>query len=126
MKRLWAAGAIFVILAVLCTVGITTTSRLTEEISGTLNEISSAISSGDIGRANSLSQTVIEDWQRCHKTMSTYIPHNKLEEIDQTLATLPPLIETGNEDQAQAECARAVAQVKHIMDTELPTIDNVL
>ena len=126
MKRLWAAGAILVILIALCTVGITTTSRLTEEVSGALNEISAAISGGDIGRADSLSQTLVEDWHRCHKTMSTYIPHAKLEAIDQTLATLPPLLQTGNEDQAQAECARAIAQVRHIMDSELPTVDNVL
>lgn len=126
MKRVWVAAAIFVAVLGLCIFGLITTNKLTEDMSGRLNEMKSAEKSGNTSTALALSEAIIKDWHEYHMKMCMYMPHARLESIDQSLATLPPLISNGATDQFEAECERASAQIEHLKDTELPSLANIL
>ena len=65
-------------------------------------------------------------WEKYHKNLSMYIPHARLESIDQALTALPPLINYGVNDQFEAEYNRASLQIDRLKDTELPTLENFL
>ena len=126
MNRIWAAIVIIVMLVGMCIFGTVMTDRMTTDISTSLLKISDAIREGDSQKAESLSKSANKDWQKYHKRMSMYIPHDRLEEISQTMAVLPTMIVCGSNEDAQAECARAQEQIRHVFGTELPTMDNIL
>ena len=126
MKRVWVAAAIFIFVLGLCAYGLVTTSKLTEIMSGKLNEMKSEVKSGNTSTALALSESVINEWHGYHTKMCMYMPHARLEAIDQSLATLPALINSTNgTDQFEAECERASAQIEHLKDTELPSLANI-
>lgn len=127
MKRVWAAAALFIMILGICIWGLITTNMMTGSIYSRLNEIKSEVKSGNKSTATALSETAIHEWHEYHMKMCTYMPHSRLEAIDQSLAALPPLInsESGT-DQFEAECERAEAQIEHLKDTELPSLENIL
>ncbi len=126
MKRVWVALVIFLSVLGLCTFGLITTNQLTGAMSERLNEIKSEVKNGNTSTAIALSESAIKEWHEYHMKMCTYMPHARLESIDQSLATLPPLIASSNgTDQFEAECERASAQIEHLKDTEMPSIANI-
>lgn len=126
MKRVWVAAAIFLFILSLCIYGLITTNKLTETMSSRLNEIESKVRIGNKSGALKLSESTIKEWHEYHIKMCLYMPHTRLESIDQSLAALPPLINSSNgTDQFEAECERAAAQIEHLKDTELPTLANI-
>jgi hypothetical protein len=126
VKRVWVAAAIFLFLLSLCSYGLVTTNQLTETMSGKLNEIKAEVKIGNKNTAIALSESVIKEWHEYHMKMCMYMPHTRLESIDQSLAALPPLISSNNgTDQFEAECEKASAQIEHLKDTEMPSLANI-
>lgn len=126
MKRVWAAAAIFVVLVALCISGIALTVHMTDNTEDYLEQAQQAAENKDKDKASNLIDTITEKWRGYHKIMSTYIPHARLEAIDQTLALLGPSIKNEDYDSFLAECNRAESMINHLKDTEMPTADNVL
>lgn len=126
MNRLWAAGIIAAALTILCWFGYRETSNIASEMQNSLLQVKSCVQSGDTETALELAQETISDWQLYYGTISTFIQHSRLEDIDQTLAVLPPLIAYGTNDQFEAECDRASAQIGRLRDTEFPSLENIL
>ncbi len=126
MNRLWAAGAIFVLLAILCTAGLWVTNSYADDMTQILYEIRTEVQNGNTEHAYQESQKMLVTWEKYHKNLSMYIPHARLESIDQALAALPPLISYGTRDQFEAEYNRASLQIDRLKDTELPTLENFL
>lgn len=126
MKRVWVAAAIFLVVLGLCTYGLITTNKLTGNMSVRLDELKSDVKNGKTAAALALSESTIKEWHGYHMEMCMYMPHARLEAIDQSLAALPPLITSPNgTDQFEAECERASAQIEHLKDTELPSLANI-
>lgn len=126
MNRLWAAGVILVLLIALCITGLRVTNRYADDMSQSLYEIKTEMQNGNTEHAYQESQKMLVTWEKYHKNLSMYIPHARLELIDQALAALPPLINYGVNDQFEAEYNRASLQIDRLKDTELPTLENFL
>lgn len=125
MKRLWASAIILVVLIVLCVIGTITTSKITADLTNTVESAKKAAEKGDNSTAFVLSQKAVSDWHQKHEILCTYMPHTKLEAIDQTLAALPPLIHYGTIDQFSAECDRGVTQIEYLNESETPILQNI-
>ena len=126
MKRVWAATVIFVILLCLSICGIALTAHMTDNTEDYLEQAHQAAEMKDYKKASDLIETITQKWKGYHKIMSTYIPHARLEAIDQTLALLGPSIKDEDYNTFLPECSRAESMVNHLKDTEMPTADNVL
>ena len=126
MNRLWAAGVIIVLLVILCITGLRVTNSYADDMSQTLYEIKTEMQNGNTEHAYQESQKMLVTWEKYHKNLSMYIPHARLESIDQALTALPPPINYGVNDQFEAEYNRASLQIDRLKDTELPTLENFL
>lgn len=91
----------------------------------TVSSAKKAAESGDNETALTLSKKAVEDWHASHEILCTYMPHAKLEAIDQTLAALPMLSFYGTTDQFTAECDRGIAQINYLNESEIPAIQNI-
>jgi hypothetical protein len=125
MKRLWISVGIFVVLVTICTLGTLNTKQVSEEMIHTITSAKKAAENGNNETALSLSKKAVDDWHTSHKILCTYMPHAKLEAIDQTLAALPMLSFYGTTDQFTAECDRGIAQINYLNESEIPAIQNI-
>lgn len=125
MKRLWASAIILVVLIVICIFGTITTSKITAELTNTVENAKKAAEKDDNSTAFTLSEKAVSDWHQKHDILCTYMPHAKLEAIDQTLAVLPALIHYGTKDQFAAECDRSITQIEYLNESEIPILQNI-
>lgn len=125
MKRLWASAIIFVILVAVCFWGVTTTNKISNDLSSTVSSAKNAAQNGDNELAFSLSQKAVSDWHNNHTILCTYMPHSKLEAIDTTLAALPALVYYDSIDQFSAECDRGITQIEYLNESEVPMLENI-
>ncbi len=126
MNRIWAAAVIFLLLAGLCVLGFHNTITCTGDLLLSLSEIESNLKEGESVLAGRRAEELLEKWDDYHHSLSLYLPHARLESIDQALAALPPLIEEGNLQEFQIEYNRAALQIERLKDTEYPFLENIL
>ncbi len=125
MKRIWTSAIIFVALLIVCSLGIVTTKKVSTDLTNTVTSAKKAAETGDNSSAFTLSQKAVTEWHKNHEVLCTYMPHAKLEAIDQTLAALPSLIYYGTTDQFAAECDRGITQIEYLNESETPTLQNI-
>ncbi len=125
MKRLWASGIILILLLAVCTFGAKKTQQISSDMTQTISSAKKSANGGDMDSALKLSQKAVNDWHDCHKVLCTYMPHAKLEAIDQTLSGLPMLCYYGASDQFTADCDRSITQIAYLNESELPNIENI-
>ena len=125
MKRLWASAIILVILLAVCIFGSIKTQQISADMTQTISSAKKAANEGDMKTASKLSEKAITDWHECHKLLCTYMPHDKLEAIDQTLSGLPTLSYYGSNDQFAADCDLGITQVKYLNESEFASIENI-
>lgn len=126
MKRLWVSAIIMILLLTVCIFGASQTRQVSRNMTQTLSSAKQAANGGDMDSALKLSQKAVKDWRECHKALCTYMPHVKLEAIDQTLAGLPMLCYYGATDQFTADCERSITQIAFLNESEFPNLENIL
>ena len=126
MKRVWIACAVLAALFLLCGSGLLATERSTKDLEGQLNEVQRLADEDKIEEAIEMSRQIEEDWHSAHEFLSTFIEHSRLEQIDQSMAVLTVWLEKDNVQEFMTECRRALSQLIHLKDTEIPTWGNIL
>ncbi|XOQ44640.1 MAG: DUF4363 domain-containing protein [Clostridium sp.] len=125
MKRIWISLGIFIVLTGVCILGIWYTNQVTAQMIQTVSQAKAAEQRGDTETAVRLSRKAEEDWHSIHSVLCTYMPHSKLEAIDDTLAGLPMLCQYGGTEQFLADCDRSIEQISYLNESEIPTIANI-
>lgn len=126
MKRLWISLVIFLCLCTACFWGMRTTTNVTRSLETTLTAAQNAFHEGNKQEAERLSLEAVTYWQKHYNTLCMYIPHIRLEQIDQLLISMPQLIQESEEGQFPSECARAIRQMEYLSDSEKPYLENIL
>lgn len=126
MNRIWAAIAILALLFGLCFIATDQTMLMTGELSQQLQELQNEVENGNMEKASAISKKTIQNWRKYQVRMSYYVPHNRLEEIGETLAAILPFIQQDNKDEALAECSRAMNQLQTLRELEMPYLNNIL
>jgi hypothetical protein len=125
MKRLWVSAIIFVLLLTVCIWGTNKTRIISADLTSTITSAKNAAESGNDASAHELSKKAVSDWHKSHEVLCTYMPHAKLEAIDQTLAALPMLSAHGVNEQFAAECDRGITQIEYLNESEVPVLANI-
>lgn len=73
-----------------------------------------------------LSNELYELWSNKIPTLSIFVQHEMIDEIEQSIAIIKNSIEQDDEETFQVESTRAVIQVRNLRDTEFPYIENIL
>lgn len=125
MKRMWVALVLLILAVTVCGIGIYNTQKVTAEMIQTVSQAKSAQEKGDDKAACKLSEKAEDDWREAHSVLCTYMVHARLEEIDQTLSTLPELCRNGAKDAFLSECDRSLTQFSYLTEAEMPSIGNI-
>ncbi|MVB09447.1 hypothetical protein CAFE_01030 [Caprobacter fermentans] len=125
MKRVWISLGIFIVLTGVCILGTIYTNQISTRMIQTVTEAKSAELRGETETAVQLSRKAGDDWRSMHTVLCTYMPHSKLEAIDQTLAGLPMLCQYGGTEQFLADCDRSIEQISYLNESEIPSIANI-
>jgi hypothetical protein len=125
MKRMWAALFLFVLTVAACIAGIGNTKGVTAQMTQTVSMAKTAQENGDAKTACRLSEKAANDWHNAHRLLCIYMVHDRLEAIDQTLATLPELCRKGAEDAFLSECDRGLTQISYLNESEIPNLENI-
>lgn len=126
MKRIWISFVILVLLICICTLGAKASETQTGQTLSAIEELKSAVKNGEEERALSLCDSLLKGWEKSHRILCTYMSHNRLEAIDDTISTLPALLAGGEVTQFNAECDRAAAQLRQLTVTERFSLENLL
>lgn len=128
MRRLTAALGLLVLLAALCTVHTVYLSRFTRELTGLLAQAQEQVEGENWEEAARLTRQAKGRWLEREGYLHTTLRHADIDAIlisfDEALAFL----EAGERQSAEyaAVNARLITQIGLLLESELPTLTNVL
>ena len=126
MKRLWAAGILFLCAAALCFWQGWHTGRTTDLLEQEVRAAVEASEQGDASLAEAHTLAAIQKWESARGPLCVYTAHTRVEELGRTLSALPPLARYGTFDQLISECERALAQIDSLRWIDRHTPENIL
>ncbi len=126
MKRVWAAGAILVVVLGLSIAGLSFSNHIISDMRGEIEQVQQALESDRLDEAKEHSEELLRLWREHYALLCTYIQHSKLEQVDQSLSVLAPQLKYEDFPQLASELGRAYSQLEHLKDTEFPKLENIL
>lgn len=126
MNRIWTAISILLVLMIGCITELTYINKITNDMKDRLLEINQYVENNSMETALKSSNELHEEWDKNHSIMALFITHDRLENIDQSVEIINANIKSDESSDFFTESARLYAQLNHLKDTELPTINNIL
>lgn len=125
MKRMWASLVLLVLLVATCVFGIVHTDRVTRRLMDTMTAAKQAQEQGKNEEALKYSRLALQQWHEADSWLHIYMPHSKLDVIDQALAGLPELCENDAKDSFLSECDKSLALFGYLDEAEVPNFRNI-
>lgn len=128
MKRLYIALGLVALLAVLCTVHTVYLGRLTTELSGLLAQAQEQVERGDWAGADRLTRQSKEIWVEHEGYLHTTLRHADIDAILVSFDEALAFLRAGERQSAEyaAVNARLITQIGLLLESELPTLTNLL
>lgn len=117
------AALILVFSIALC--GITLLDASCKKLSEKLDEIKISAENKDSENAVSLTENVLEIWEKEDKKISLLVDHREIDEIEQTIKSLPVLARQGNMEKLEEKSSIAAERVRHIREKEKISVKNI-
>ncbi len=117
------AALILVFSIALC--GITSLDASCKKLSEKLDEIKISAENKDSENAVSLTENVLEIWEKEDKKISLLVDHREIDEIEQTIKSLPVLARQGNMEKLEEKSSIAAERVRHIREKEKISVKNI-
>lgn len=128
MKRLYIALGLVALLAVLCTIHTVYLGRLTTELSGLLAQAQEQVERGDWAGADRLTRQSKEIWEEHEGYLHTTLRHTDIDAILVSFDEALAFLRAGERQSAEyaAVNARLITQIGLLLESELPTLTNLL
>ena len=128
MKRLYIALGLVALLAVLCTVHTVYPGQLTADLSGLLAQAQEQVERGDWAGADRLTRQSKEIWVEHEGYLHTTLRHTDIDAILVSFDEALAFLRAGERQSAEyaAVNARLITQIGLLLESELPTLTNLL
>lgn len=128
MKRLYIALGLVALLAVLCTVHTVYLGQLTADLSGLLAQAQEQVDRGDWAGADRLTRQSKEIWVEHEGYLHTTLRHTDIDAILVSFDEALAFLRAGERQSAEyaAVNARLITQIGLLLESELPTLTNLL
>ena len=73
-----------------------------------------------------LIESITTNWQTYEPVVSTYSRHDEVERVSSAVRKLRPLCDAGRYAELRLTLCQIQASLDHLLDTELPTVSNIL
>lgn len=125
MARVKACFAILGVLVIICGVTLTLINSRCDVLAEQVTEISKFTENNKTEKAIEMVDKLDRTWEGDYKLLSCLVRHEKLAELNASLAKLRPLLESNN-DEISAEISTILFQISLIKETEFPYLYNIL
>ena len=126
MKRIWIAISTLIVVVGLCIGEIIWVSNIAENIESQISEIEETVSIGNLENAISFAEQISSQWNKSHNKLAIFVDHKSLEDIDQSMEIMEVSLSTLNLYQFYIETSKIKSSINDLVDTETPSIYNIL
>lgn len=126
MKRLVISLSIIVFIILACVTSLFYLRSTKEVLLSSLSEISVEKNLGNTEGAITLSDKLFDYYSRQNDYLVLFIEHDRLEELEETLSRLSPLLSSEDNGEFSAELSKAVALTEKLYEHEKPMLKNIL
>ena len=126
MKRFVTAIVLFAITIAACVAETIFLDNTVSSFSQDITDATKEVDNEDIDYAMQLTDNIANNWQEEQAFISTFINHDRLEEIGQSIISMKINLEKGQIEDFFVESEVAKMQLNHLRDTEFPSIQNIL
>lgn len=125
MKRAVIAVGCLVSALIICFTGFFSLSRTCRGLAAPLKEISDAAQRGDGEDAVKKADAFLVLWEEKHGILEALTRHAEVDELEETVKSLPVLARQGRLERLYEESETANNRLEHIISKELPLISNI-
>ena len=126
MNRTITITILFIIVAVLSTMGIMNTYQMKTQMKEYLLAAEQAAMQGDIEKAVKASENIQKQWDEQEKWLLLYVKHNEIDTINQSISELKFLIQYQDTAEFCSKINETITMIEHVWESELPIFKNIL
>lgn len=125
MKRLWYALVLVIIALGICFTEIIAVRNSYNTFVETIEEARVAVEKKDYEKAEDLSRTLVDKWDKNEKKLNYLLEHSVLDDLSVTFAELPDLTSEDSESDFLSDIDKIKRQLTVLYTNELPYGDNI-
>ena len=126
MGRFFGATVVLILVIAVIITGFFTDTLTADYVSGKLEESKDFAVSGNNTDAALALADANSKWKQNLETMLLFVPHSKLDRIDESLNSAQLFLESGDTALYLNECNTAILMIRHFSNLEHPNIYNIL
>lgn len=126
MKRLIISIFLFAITVATCIAETIFLNNTADFINQEINNVIKETSDENLEYAIQLTENICINWQKREPLISTFINHDQLEEIGQTIISMKTNLCNGQFEDFFVESEIAKLKLNYLRDAETPSIKNIL
>ncbi len=126
MKRFITSIILFFLTIGACLIETIFLNNTVNNFTQDINYIIQNANNKNIDKALQLANDINIKWQEQQAFISTFINHDRLEDISQSIISLKASLHQQQIEDFFVECEIAKSQLNHLKDTEFPSIQNIL
>jgi hypothetical protein len=126
MNRLYIAIGTIVLIISISVISLFSLKNTTKEIAFRLDEIKTYSKEEKIEDAIKSADKLYNFFSKKSDMLILFIRHDSIEELEETLSRLSPLLENQDSSEFYAEVSKAIGLTEKLINHELPLIKNIL
>lgn len=126
MKRLWIPVTLLVLIFSAALYNTAQVSRITETISGLLNQSEAAVAQADWETAAQLTQEAMEQWEKTEDYFSIVLCHADIDEVSTAFQEVMGFLQYQSAPEYDSANGTLVEKVKHLAEIEALNWKNLL
>lgn len=126
MKRIWIALSIVFFLIVACVLEVIKIKNATSDIQNKIETAEYYAKHDKQEESIKALDNVKQTFDNNCNLFNIFIPHNRVEEIRLAISSAKVSLESEEKEQFLLECTKAKINLKHLCETELVNLQNIL
>lgn len=125
MNRIAVSIAVLILVIAIAFFGIMSLDASCKKLAEALDEIKQTAVTGDREKAIALTDNILDIWDKEEKKISLLVNHEEIDDIEQTIKSLPVYARQDNMEKLEEKSSIAAERVRHIRDKEKISAQNV-
>lgn len=125
MNRIAVSIAALILVITIATLSVLSLDSSCKKLAEALDEIKQTAVTGDREKAAELTDNILNIWDKEEKKISLLVNHEEIDDIEQTIKSLPVYARQDNMERLEEKSSIAAERVRHIRDKEKILAQNV-
>lgn len=126
MNRIYLALLIVFVIFSGCIFEVSSVNKITDDLSMKVQSAEEYVVNNDLSSAVEVMDQINNLWDKKYAFFAIFIPHDRLENIDQSLKSIRAGLKNNEKEQFFSESEKVKASIKSLRETESAKIQNIL